>query len=205
MSAHLIDGQFQSDKYPTTPRGLVPLKTTDKAAQDLLWHYATRHAAIDAEFADDLKKALMLAGYDPGASKLDEAGREKLRDQLKVLDDGIAAIHQARKPFDDAIMALDTQKQQLLDDHDADVAGTCEGCNTLLLAGDKGHDCNDGPVLCEACAPTWNDLRKQYDDMKAKGEFLDAFESHTAAHEADAHVAAQVAAGKGDEKNVWTL
>jgi hypothetical protein len=34
---HLIGGEFQSDKYPTTPRGKVPLSTRDKAAQDLLW------------------------------------------------------------------------------------------------------------------------------------------------------------------------
>jgi hypothetical protein len=29
MSEHLIDGEFQSDKYPTTPRGKVPLSCKD--------------------------------------------------------------------------------------------------------------------------------------------------------------------------------
>lgn len=65
MGAHLIDGEFQSDKYPTTPRGKVPLSVKDKSAQDLLWNYAQRRRVIDAEFSDDLEQALRLAGYDP--------------------------------------------------------------------------------------------------------------------------------------------
>lgn len=39
---HIIDGEFQSDKYPTCPRGKVPLSVKDKTAQDLLWEYAQR-------------------------------------------------------------------------------------------------------------------------------------------------------------------
>jgi hypothetical protein len=66
MGAHLIDGEFQSDKYPTTPRGKVPLSTKDPLAQDLLWEYAQRRRAVDAEFSDDLETALRLAGYVPG-------------------------------------------------------------------------------------------------------------------------------------------
>lgn len=60
---HLIDGEFQSDKYPTTPRGKVPLSVKDKTAQDLLWEYAQRRRVVDAEFADDLEIALRNAGY----------------------------------------------------------------------------------------------------------------------------------------------
>jgi hypothetical protein len=33
MGAHLIDGEFQSDKYPTTPRDKVPLSVKDVTAQ----------------------------------------------------------------------------------------------------------------------------------------------------------------------------
>lgn len=51
MGAHLIDGEFQSDKYPTTPRGKVPLSVKDPAAQPFLWEYAQRHRSIDAEFS----------------------------------------------------------------------------------------------------------------------------------------------------------
>lgn len=61
---HLIDGEFQSDKYPTTPRNKVPLSTKDKTAQDLLWEYAQRRRAVDAEFATDLEIALTRHGYN---------------------------------------------------------------------------------------------------------------------------------------------
>lgn len=65
MSTHLIDGEFQSDKYPTTPRGKVPLSVKDPTAQDLLWEYAQRRREVDEEFANDLQTALKSAGYLP--------------------------------------------------------------------------------------------------------------------------------------------
>ena len=65
MHAHLIDGEFQSDKYPTCPRGKVPLSVKDPSAQDLLWEYAQRRRLVDPEFADDLETALRTAGYVP--------------------------------------------------------------------------------------------------------------------------------------------
>jgi hypothetical protein len=63
MGAHLINGQFQSDKYPSCPPGKVPLSVKDPTAQDLLWEYAQRRRVVDAEFADDLEWALLEAGY----------------------------------------------------------------------------------------------------------------------------------------------
>jgi len=68
MGNHLIDGKFQSDKYPTCPRGKVPLSVSDATAQDLLWEYAQRRRQVDAEFSDDLEAALLLAGYVPPTS-----------------------------------------------------------------------------------------------------------------------------------------
>jgi hypothetical protein len=65
MASHLIDGEFQSDKYPTCPRGKVPLSTQDKTAQDLLWEYAQRRRLVDAEFSDDLEAALKTQGFNP--------------------------------------------------------------------------------------------------------------------------------------------
>ncbi len=65
MSSHIVNGQFQSDKYPTCPPGKVPLSVNDKSAQDLLWEYAQRRRSVDAEFADDLERALQEAGYVP--------------------------------------------------------------------------------------------------------------------------------------------
>jgi len=55
MGSHIIDGEFQSDKYPTCPAGKVPLSTKDTTAQDLLWEYAQRRRAVDPEFANDLE------------------------------------------------------------------------------------------------------------------------------------------------------
>jgi hypothetical protein len=41
------------------------LSVKDPTAQDLLWEYAQRRRAVDAEFADDLEAALLAAGYIP--------------------------------------------------------------------------------------------------------------------------------------------
>lgn len=65
MGAHLVNGKFQSDKYPTCPAGKVPLSVEDPTAQDLLWEYAQRRRAVDAEFSSDLEAALFVAGYRP--------------------------------------------------------------------------------------------------------------------------------------------
>lgn len=88
MGSHLIDGEFQSDKYPTTPRGKVPLSVRDTTAQDLLWEYAQRRRSVDAEFADDLESALRAAGYVGQRLAQDEPPRrepmiEELQAQVK--------------------------------------------------------------------------------------------------------------------------
>ena len=77
---HLINGEFQSDKYPTCPRGKVPLSCKDPTAQDLLWQYAQRRREVDAEFATDVEKALENAGYVHGrnSKKLTESAYETL-------------------------------------------------------------------------------------------------------------------------------
>lgn len=72
---HLVDGEFQSDKYPTCPRGKVPLSCKDPHAQDLLWLYAQRHEPRDPQFSADLRMALDRAGFvpHPSASTHDQA------------------------------------------------------------------------------------------------------------------------------------
>jgi len=57
--SHIIDGEFQSDKYPWCKAGFVPLKITDPMAQDLLIKYAIRRASKDPEFSDDLRKCVL--------------------------------------------------------------------------------------------------------------------------------------------------
>lgn len=65
MGSHIVRGKFQSDKYPTCPPGKVPLSVEDVTAQDLLWEYAQRRRAVDAEFAADLEAVLCAQGYEP--------------------------------------------------------------------------------------------------------------------------------------------
>lgn len=67
---HLVGDEFQSDKYPTCPAGKVPLSTKDPMAQDLLWQYAQRRRAVDADFSADLEEALRLKGYRPAEREL---------------------------------------------------------------------------------------------------------------------------------------
>lgn len=71
---HLIDGEFQSDKYPTCPRGKVPLSVKDPTAQDLLWEYAQRRRAVDREFAADLETALRFKGFAPRTNEARPGG-----------------------------------------------------------------------------------------------------------------------------------
>lgn len=65
MGDHIVDGEFQSDKYPDCPRGKVPLSVKDVTAQDLLWIYAQRRRAVDAGFSEDLETCLLAAGFGP--------------------------------------------------------------------------------------------------------------------------------------------
>jgi hypothetical protein len=57
MGSHLIDGEFQSDKYPTCPRGKFPISTSDELGQDLLWEYSQRTG--DKELGEDLRNAIL--------------------------------------------------------------------------------------------------------------------------------------------------
>lgn len=81
---HIVNGKFQSDKYPTCPPGKVPLSVEDPTAQDLLWEYAQRRRDVDAEFSADLETALRAAGYVPSGGVRDTV--------LVVLEDQIAAL-----------------------------------------------------------------------------------------------------------------
>lgn len=42
------------------------MSVNDQMAQDLLWEYARRRRAVDADFSDDLQWALIQAGYYRG-------------------------------------------------------------------------------------------------------------------------------------------
>jgi len=83
MGAHIIDGEFQSDKFPTTPRGLVPLAVKDKRVQHLLWEMAQIWRSVDIELAEDLEHLLLVAGFKPGTSPFviaEKKGRATMKD-----------------------------------------------------------------------------------------------------------------------------
>ena len=61
MGEHIVNGEFQSDKYPWCPPGFVPLKLTDPMAWAPLWDYAYARQSVDKEFADDLWQAVATA------------------------------------------------------------------------------------------------------------------------------------------------
>lgn len=110
---HLIDGEFQSDKYPSCPRGKVPLSTKDPTAQDLLWIYKERRRAVDPEFADDLEQALRLKGY--AAPVVDYQRLHELVDKLLALDQPWSLL--------DVLGKLVNATDHLLHDHDCDHHG----------------------------------------------------------------------------------
>ena len=86
MGDHIIDGEFQSDKYPWCRRGFVPLKLTDLMAQPFLWDYARQREGVDREFAEDLRTALRLQGYEPPHERLTAA--EKADKERRVAEGG---------------------------------------------------------------------------------------------------------------------
>lgn len=63
---------------------------------------------------------------------------------------------------------------------------TCEGCSIVMKSGDPCYHCDDGPVLCEACVPTWGDAEQQWlqdsDAAEAdrKATFMAALEAYLA-------------------------
>lgn len=114
-----------------------------------------------------------------------DAERAALLEQLRDLDAAQAKIAEARKPFDAATSAIEGVKEALLERHEAEIAGRCETCDRLLFYGDRGHRCDDGPIVCEEHAPTWADIKEEWtcavdpdpDDLR---EALADVEAHVA-------------------------
>lgn len=106
--------------------------------------------------------------------ELTEEGRKELQAGLKMLEDAEASILSAMKPMKLAMDGVVMCREILLDKRGLEVAGECEGCERLLLIGDKGHRCDDGPILCEACSPTWGDIEGSW--LASKPETLDDFD-----------------------------
>lgn len=112
--------------------------------------------------------------------------RVKLAEELGALSKAQESIRAARKPFDDAIAAIEEVYENLLYKHEVEIAGSCEGCDRLLFVGEMGHRCEDGPLLCEEHAPTYGDVKRQWEEK----DDADPDERQDAINAAETHVAA---------------
>lgn len=79
----------------------------------------------------------------------------------------------------------------------AEIAGHCEACSRLLFVGDLGHQCHDGPTLCEEHAPTWSQLLADYEGVPDADIDPEALQRST--------IEKRIADGDGDKKHVWEL
>lgn len=130
--------------------------------------------------------------------------RDKLKPLLEALTDAESKIQEAKHPFMLALEAIDLVRSELLDGH-PEVVGECEGCDTLLFEGDKGHRCDDGPLLCEACSPTYGDSLTQLRECLADKDIGD--DDRAEWESSIAHIEAAIGAGTltAETKNVSAL
>ena len=124
-----------------------------------------------------------------GQKEAAEVRREKLRAvfrALKELDEQLAPPDGWEPQYTAVENAKDTIFDAFCDGDD--IAGTCEGCSTVILVGDQGQHCSDGVDLCAECAATWGDIKADWEagrieegDEGQRARFMAAFEAHIAA------------------------
>lgn len=107
--------------------------------------------------------------------------REALEEQLSAFAGAEANIRKAMEPVENALSSILIARDAALQAHGVDLHGYCE-CGKPLLTGDKVHHCDDGPTLCEDCAPTWADIKAQADAPDTEHEPRHRFYSHLWAH-----------------------
>ena len=132
---------------------------------------------------------------------MDDKQREELIERIAGLDTAIQAIEKARKPFDEAMYAVIMVKDELLERHEAEIAGTCEGCSHTVLNGEKGYRCSEGEILCRACAPTYRDEKKELENAR-EADDGDPDEIQGSLSAIEAHVKG---GGSLDDKHVFPL
>lgn len=153
------------------------------------------------------------------APKLDPARRTVLESQLaaigdaeKALDALMEPLRQQMQPYLAALSQLQGVRDTLLEAAGVELADeTCEGCGCVLFTGDLVHRCADGPILCQACAPTFRDVLHQWqqklaeDDAQTDPAFkLDA-DDRREAEDIVTRMMAVLAIGEGDKKAVQPL
>lgn len=120
---------------------------------------------------------------------IDDKTRAMIAEQLTASKEAEAAIELAMKPFTRALCKIGEARELLLEHYEVDIAGNCESCDKLLFAGDHGHRCEDGPILCTDHSPTWGDCEQQWlavaggddDEPERRAEFEAAIAAHLAA------------------------
>lgn len=120
------------------------------------------------------------------ATYLNRDQRDALKVKLDLLEKAKDRIHEMIRPQLDAIDDIDAVCEALLEEHDAEIAGVCEGCSLLLFSGDRGYSYEDGPICCAECAPTWADAEENWksqaeDDPERAAEFAASLAAHLAA------------------------
>jgi hypothetical protein len=136
----------------------------------------------------------------------DEA-RERLKDKLDAIGKAREPLMVAIKPLNEALLALAELEEMAVEEAGVELLDEiCEGCERMLIVGDHGHRAADGPVMCEACSPTYADVLSQYEDATDRASLLvdlDLTEEELA--DQITSLKAMVAAGDGDKKNVVPL
>lgn len=120
--------------------------------------------------------------------KITDDQRQHIQANIAAMDGAIASMQKAAEPFVQAIEAIEGCRDKMLDDLGLEVVGHCEHCEKILFVGELGLRCDDGPVLCEEHAPTWDDARAQWSEDPAadepnpdRADFMARYDAHIAA------------------------
>ena len=85
-------------------------------------------------------------------------------------------------------------------DTQAEALDHCESCGCALRKGDLAFTYDDGPTFCGEHAPTWNDLKREQDELIEAGVWVDLHEEPEDAEAARANVLRHIAEGDGDKR-----
>jgi hypothetical protein len=114
---------------------------------------------------------------------------KELRALLRNAVDGLRALEKFCDPedgFAEQHKAVGWALEYLEDGFPDDVAGKCDGCFTICLYGEQGHQTDD-VRFCAICAPTWDDIKDQWqeggreeDEDGQRDRFFAALKAHLA-------------------------
>lgn len=110
----------------------------------------------------------------------------------KVEFDAIEAErNELLKPTNERYCSAQERIEEIEDACDG-LLGVCEGCSNPIWEGEKVYSYDDGPMMCEACAPTYADMladREGWFSYDADGEQV-PMTAEKAKEICDAHIAA---------------